>query len=109
MLFVAVAVCYVASLVESASGPRVLHCPAVAMQVLASTATIAVAWAFYERVTHVDEGRASMALLSFLALWTQMEPLVSSRMAIQAHAARCGNPDSRPRGLARLRRPMERR
>jgi hypothetical protein len=46
VLFVAVEVCYVASLVASTSGPHALHRPAVAMQVLASTATIAVAWAF---------------------------------------------------------------
>src|SRR5690606_14310239 len=54
LLFFAVEVCYVASLIASTSGPNVLHRPAVALQVVASAATIAVAWAFFELLKHVN-------------------------------------------------------
>lgn len=63
LLFFAVEVGYVASLIASTSGPNVLHRPAVALQVVASAATIAVAWAFYELLKHVNQGLASLALL----------------------------------------------
>ena len=63
LIFLTVEVCYVASLVTSTSGPDVLHRPAVALQVLASAATILVAWAFYELLKPVNQGLASMALL----------------------------------------------
>jgi hypothetical protein len=63
LLFLAVEVCYVASLVASTSGPDVIHRPAVALQVLASAATIAVAWALYELLKPVNQGLATMALL----------------------------------------------
>ena len=63
LIFLTVEVCYVASLLISMSGPEVLHRPAVALPVLASSATIAVAWAFYELLKPVNQGLASMAFL----------------------------------------------
>ena len=63
LIFLTVEVCSVASLVTSTSGPDVLHRPAVALQVLASAATIAVAWAFYELLKPVNQALASIAFL----------------------------------------------
>ena len=63
LLFLGVNVVYIASVLAGASGPDALHRPAVALQVLASAATILMAWAFYELLKPVGQGLALMALL----------------------------------------------
>ncbi len=62
-LFLAVNALYIVSLLASAAGPEEIRRGAVAFQAIASAATIAMAWAFYELLKPVGHGLALMALL----------------------------------------------
>ena len=62
-LFLAVNALYIVSLLASAAGPEEIRRGAVAFQAIASAATIAMAWAFYELLKPAGHGLALMALL----------------------------------------------
>jgi hypothetical protein len=62
-LFLTVNAVFIVSLLTSAAGPQAIRGAAVAFQVTASAATIALAWSFYELVKPAGYGLALMALL----------------------------------------------
>ena len=62
-LFLADNALYIVSLLASISGPEGIRRPAVALQAIASAATIALAWSFYELLKPAGRGLALMALL----------------------------------------------
>jgi len=62
-LFLAVNALYIASLLASDAGPDAIRRPAVALQTIASAATIALAWSLYELLKPAGPGLALMALL----------------------------------------------
>src|SRR5262249_39847987 len=62
-LFLADNAIYIVSFLASVAGPEDLRRPAIALQVIASAGTIALAWAFYELLKPAGHGLALMALL----------------------------------------------
>jgi hypothetical protein len=62
-LFLAVNAIYIAALLGSTVGPKAIRRPAVALQVIATAATITLAWSLYELVRPAGPGLALMALL----------------------------------------------
>lgn len=62
-LYLAVNALYIASLLASDAGPEAIRRPAVALQTIASAATIALAWSLYELVKPAGPGLALMALV----------------------------------------------
>jgi hypothetical protein len=63
LLFLADNALYVVSLLASMAGPEEIRRPAVALQAIASAATIALAWSFYELLKPAGRGLALLALL----------------------------------------------
>lgn len=63
LLFLADNALYVASLLASMAGPEAIRRPAVALQAIASAATIVLAWSFYELLKPAGRGLALLALL----------------------------------------------
>jgi hypothetical protein len=63
ILFLADNALYIVSLLASVAGPEEIRRPAVAFQAIASAATIALAWSFYELLKSAGHGLALMALL----------------------------------------------
>lgn len=62
-LFLAVNAIYIVSLLTSTAGPDEIRRAAVAFQAIASAATIAMAWAFYELLKSAGHSLALMGLL----------------------------------------------
>jgi Domain of unknown function (DUF4386) len=62
-LYLAVNAIYIASLLAGTAGPEAVRRPAVALQVIATAATITLAWSLYELVRPAGPGLALMALL----------------------------------------------
>jgi hypothetical protein len=62
-LFLAVNALYVVSFLASMAGPEEIRRPAIAFQTIASAATIAMAWSFYEFLKPAGHGLALLALV----------------------------------------------
>jgi hypothetical protein len=62
-LYLAVNAVYIASLLASTAASEAIRRPAVALQPIATAATIALAWSLYELLKGVSQGLALMALL----------------------------------------------